>query len=114
MRWRTCWPRQDCSRPPRVRRKARHAGLVCTIRRGPNASCSSSCRSAASQCDTCFDYKPELVKRNGQPWDPSEKVELFQSTPGNCMQSPWAWSQHGECGHWMSSLVPELATAIRN
>ncbi len=66
---------------------------------------------AASQCDM-FDYKPELVKRNGQPWDPGEKVELFQSTPGNCLQSPWAWSQHGECGHWMSSLVPELAGCV--
>jgi hypothetical protein len=66
---------------------------------------------AASQCDM-FDYKPELLKRHGQPWDPGEKVELFQSTPGNCMQSPWAWKQHGECGHWMSDLVPELASCV--
>src|SRR5688572_21529582 len=26
---------------------------------------------AASQCDT-FDYKPELIKRHGQPFDPGE------------------------------------------
>src|SRR4051812_13442091 len=29
---------------------------------------------AASQCDT-FDYKPLLAQRNGQKWDPGEKVE---------------------------------------
>jgi hypothetical protein len=66
---------------------------------------------AASQCDT-FDYKPRLIKDNGQPWDPGEKVELFQSTPGNCMASPWGWKQYGQCGKWMSDLVPHLATCV--
>src|SRR5688500_9746667 len=66
---------------------------------------------AASQCDT-FDYKPELIARNGQPFDPGETVELFQSSPGACMQSPWAWKQYGECGKWMSDLVPHLAECV--
>ena len=66
---------------------------------------------AASQCDT-FDYKPELIKRNGQPFDPGEKVELFQSSPGDCMASPWAWKQYGQCGKWISDLVPHLATCV--
>ncbi len=35
---------------------------------------------AASQVDT-FDYKPELIKRHGQPFNPGGKVELFQSAP---------------------------------
>src|SRR6476661_2413442 len=39
---------------------------------------------AASQCDL-FDYKPDLVRLNGKPFDPGEKVELFQSDPGACM-----------------------------
>ena len=42
---------------------------------------------AASQCDT-FDYKPELIKRNGQPFDPGEKVELFQSSPRGLPAKP--------------------------
>jgi hypothetical protein len=63
---------------------------------------------AASQVDT-FDYKPELIKRSGQPFDPGEKVELFQSTPGSIMQSPWAWKQHGQSGRWVSGLLPHLA-----
>ena len=44
---------------------------------------------AASQCDT-FDYKPRLIQRSGEKFDPGEKVELFQSDPGVCMKSPWA------------------------
>ncbi|HEY1601149.1 MAG TPA: DUF1501 domain-containing protein [Pirellulales bacterium] len=66
---------------------------------------------AASQCDT-FDYKPELIRRNGQPFDPGEKVELFQSDPGQCMQSPWAWRRYGQCGKWISDLVPHLGGCV--
>lgn len=66
---------------------------------------------AASQCDL-FDYKPELIKRHGQPFDPGEKVELFQSSPGACLKSPWDWKQYGQCGKWMSDLVPELAKCV--
>ena len=40
---------------------------------------------AASQVDT-FDYKPLLIQRNGEPFDPGGKVELFQSSPGAVMQ----------------------------
>ena len=66
---------------------------------------------AASQCDT-FDYKPELIKRNGQKFDPGGKVELFQSSPGAVMKSPWEWKQHGQCGKWVSDLVPHLASCV--
>jgi hypothetical protein len=66
---------------------------------------------AASQCDM-FDYKPELIRRHGQPFDPGEKVELFQSSPGACLKSPWDWKQYGQCGKWMSDLVPELAKCV--
>lgn len=66
---------------------------------------------AASQCDT-FDYKPELIKRHGEKFDPGEKVELFQSDPGACMKSPWNWRQHGQCGKWISELVPHLASCV--
>jgi hypothetical protein len=66
---------------------------------------------AASQVDT-FDYKPELVKRHGQKFDPGGKIELFQSSPGPCMKSPWNWKQHGQCGRYVSSLLPQLATCV--
>jgi hypothetical protein len=66
---------------------------------------------AASQVDT-FDHKPALIKRHGEKFDPGGKVELFQSSPGNCMKSPWTWKQHGKCGRWVSSLLPHLATCV--
>jgi Protein of unknown function (DUF1501) len=66
---------------------------------------------AASQCDT-FDYKPALIKRHGQKFDPGGKVELFQSVPGAVLQSPWKWRQHGQCGKWASDLVPHLAGCV--
>ena len=66
---------------------------------------------AASQCDT-FDYKPELIRRNGEKFDPGGKVELFQSSPGAVMKSPWEWKQHGQCGKWISDLVPHLASCV--
>ncbi len=62
---------------------------------------------AASQCDT-FDYKPELLARHGQKFDPGGKVELFQSDPGAVMRSPWDWKQRGQCGKWVSELVPHI------
>ena len=66
---------------------------------------------AASQCDT-FDYKPLLIRRNGEKWDPGEKVELFQSVPGAVMKCPWEWKQYGHSGKWVSSLLPHLAECV--
>ena len=65
----------------------------------------------ASQVDL-FDYKPELNRRSGQKFDPGEKVEASQSTPGNLMKSPFEWKQHGACGRWVSSALPHLATCV--
>jgi hypothetical protein len=66
---------------------------------------------AASQVDT-FDYKPLLIKKNGETFDPGGKVELFQSDPGVVMASPWEFRQRGECGKWVSDLLPHLAQCV--
>lgn len=66
---------------------------------------------AASQVDT-FDYKPELIRRHGHTFDPGGRVELFQSSPGAVMKSPWTWRQHGQSGKWVSSLLPHLAECV--
>ena len=42
---------------------------------------------AASQVDT-FDYKPEVIKRSGEKFDPGKKVELFQSRTGPSHEKP--------------------------
>lgn len=66
---------------------------------------------AASQCDT-FDYKPELIKDNGNAWDPGEQVQLFQSSPGKTMQAPWKWKQYGESGKWINECVAPLGDCV--
>ena len=66
-----------------------------------------------SQPDT-FDYKPELEKGHGKPFNPggTEKPEGVTSTPGNLMKSPFPFKQHGQCGRWVSSMFPHLATQV--
>lgn len=69
------------------------------------------CPGGLSHVDT-WDYKPELEKRQGKPFDPDGKLQFFASKPGNCQQSWWKFRQHGECGRWMSDLFPQLATKV--
>ena len=66
---------------------------------------------AASHVDT-FDHKPLLERKHGQPWDPGEKVELFQSTPGACFASPWTFRPHGESGKMLSDIVAPLGEVV--
>src|SRR3989440_603282 len=65
----------------------------------------------ASQCDT-FDYKPQLIKRSGEKFDPGQRVEAATSAPGNLMKSPYDWKQHGHSGRWVSSVFPHIATCV--
>ncbi|MBL7650478.1 MAG: DUF1501 domain-containing protein, partial [Candidatus Hydrogenedentes bacterium] len=44
------------------------------------------CPGGLSHVDT-FDYKPELVRRAGTPFDPDGKLQFFASKPGNCQPS---------------------------
>src|SRR5687767_6410940 len=66
---------------------------------------------AASQCDT-FDYKPRLIADHGKKWDPGEKVELFQSSPGQTLATPWAWRRYGQCGKWVNDCVAPLGQVV--
>jgi hypothetical protein len=66
---------------------------------------------AASQCDL-FDYKPELIRKAGDKFDPGGKVELFQSKPGVVMPSPWDWQPAGASGKMISSLLPAFQKQV--
>ena len=61
-----------------------------------------------SQVDT-FDYKPELQKRNGQKLSGADPKTGFFTTSGNCLASPFKWSQHGKSGSWISDVYPTVA-----
>lgn len=69
------------------------------------------CPGGMSQVDT-FDYKPELERRAGKPFDPGGKLQFFASKPGNCQPSYWKFRQHGESGRWVSGLFPKLAACV--
>lgn len=69
------------------------------------------CPGGLSHVDT-WDYKPELAKRQGKPFDPDGKMQFFASKPGNCQGSWWPFRQHGECGRWISDLFPKLAQRV--
>jgi Protein of unknown function (DUF1501) len=59
-----------------------------------------------------FDYKPELVRRNGQDC-PQEFLRgrrfAFTSGTPKLLGTPQPFRQHGQSGAWMSAAVPQLA-----
>jgi hypothetical protein len=65
------------------------------------------CSGACSQLDT-FDYKPELIKRHGQPMPGAEDLVTFQGAQGNLTKSPWEFKPRGQSGKMVSELVPML------
>ena len=68
----------------------------------------------ASQMDT-FDYKPRLAELHGQKFDPGggAKVESVTGSPGfKVLKSPFEFKQHGQCGRWVSSVFPHMATCV--
>jgi hypothetical protein len=66
------------------------------------------CSGAVSHVDT-FDYKPELVKRDGQPLPGVEKLVTFQGENGNLVAPQWTFRPRGESGKMISDLLPNLA-----
>ena len=65
------------------------------------------CSGAISQLDT-FDYKPELIKRDGQPLPGGNDLITFQGKQGNLTRSPWKFTPRGESGKMVSELVDQL------
>ena len=66
---------------------------------------------AASHIDL-FDFKPELVKRHGQPSDFGEAVEAFQNGLGPWMRPIWEFAPHGQCGKMLGSIVSDLGAVV--
>jgi hypothetical protein len=67
----------------------------------------------ASQMDL-FDHKPELFKRHGEKFDPGTgaRVEAATSEPGKVLKPMFDFKQHGQCGRWVSSLLPHTAKCV--
>ena len=69
------------------------------------------CSGACSPLDT-WDYKPELIKRHGQPLPGADKLITFQGEQGTLTQSPWAFRPRGKCGKYTSDLLPRLGELV--
>ena len=65
------------------------------------------CSGACSHLDT-FDYKPELIKRHGQPMPGGKDLVTFQGQQGNLTKSPWQFRPRGESGKMISTLVDQI------
>lgn len=68
------------------------------------------CAGACSQLET-WDYKPELIKRDGQPMVGGPAV-TFQGPAGNLAQPQYRFRPRGQTGKMVSDLVPHLAELV--
>ncbi|MBN9523249.1 DUF1501 domain-containing protein [bacterium] len=66
------------------------------------------CSGAVSHLDT-FDYKPELVRRDGQPLPGADRLVTFQGENGNLVKPLWQFRPRGQSGKMVSDLLPNLA-----
>jgi hypothetical protein len=66
---------------------------------------------AASHLDL-FDFKPELVKRHGQPSDFGEKVEAFQNGLGPWLRPVWDFRPYGRSGKMLSEVAAPLGEVV--
>ena len=82
------------ARPPHFESKAKNVLMI-------------FCSGACSQIDT-FDYKPELIKRHGEPMPGAGDLVTFQGKQGNLTKSPWEFKPRGQCGKMISELVPMI------
>ena len=65
------------------------------------------CAGAVSQLET-WDYKPELIKHDGQPLIDGPAV-TFQGPAGNLARPQYRFRPRGETGKMVSDLIPHLA-----
>ncbi|MFO0844088.1 MAG: DUF1501 domain-containing protein [Gemmataceae bacterium] len=69
------------------------------------------CSGACSHLDT-FDYKPELVRRDGQPMPGAKGLVTFQGANGNLARSPYAFRPRGRCAKYTSDLLPHIGALV--
>lgn len=66
---------------------------------------------AASHLDL-FDFKPDLIKHDGQPSDFGEPVEAFQNGLGPWKKPVWEFKPYGQSGKLLSEVVAPLGVCV--
>lgn len=69
------------------------------------------CSGALSHLDT-FDFKPELVRHDGQPMPGSADLVTFQGENGDLAAPRWKFRPRGQCGKQTSDLLPRLGELV--
>lgn len=89
-------------KPPHLQPRARSVVQFC-MQGGP------------SQVDL-FDPKPALEKYHGSaaPRELTRDAIFENDRDGSLMKSPFTFARHGQCGAWVSELLPGIAAEIDN
>jgi len=87
--------RPNAPRPPHFQAKAKNALVI-------------FCSGALSHLDV-WDYKPELIKRHGQPIPGGDNLITFQGANGALTQPLWEFRPRGQTGKMISDMLPQLA-----
>src|SRR5262245_10544859 len=85
----------NAPRPPHFRPKAKNVLVI-------------FCAGACSHLET-WDYKPELLRRHGQPMPGVDKLVTFQGENGNLTKPLWDFRPRGQSGKMISDMLPNLA-----
>lgn len=65
-----------------------------------------------SHVDT-WDYKAELLRRDGQTVQGFDRFTgFFADQVGPIMRSPYRFQRHGQCGHYVSEIFPNMARHV--
>lgn len=68
------------------------------------------CAGACSQLET-FDYKPELIRRDGQPLKDGPAV-TFQGPAGNLARPQYKFRPRGNTGKMISDMIPHMGELV--
>lgn len=94
----TAWANPLAARPPHFPAKAKSV-IFLYMYGGP------------SHIDT-FDYKPAMKGMDNKTIDVKTFGRGGHKNQGRIVETRWDFAQHGQCGQWVSTLFPHLATCV--
>jgi hypothetical protein len=87
--------RPHAPRPPHFRPRAKNILVI-------------FCSGACAHLET-WDYKPELIRRHGQPMPGADGLITFQGENGALAKPHWEFRPRGQSGKYISDMLPNLA-----
>jgi len=94
----TAWNNPLAARPPQFPAKAKSV-IFLYMYGGP------------SHIDT-FDYKPAMKGMDNKTVEVKTFGRGGHKNQGRIVETRWDFAQHGECGQWVSTLFPHLASCV--